>query len=178
MHVIRAVVRIGLVALLATGGITSSLRADRPTRSERGHDLSIIICGHCHVAASDQAAEPNLRPPATAFSSLVERQGFSPDGLKTFLTTPHEELPLLEYQISEITAYLTRLRRIQDRGGGAGGARLTPDTPTSDPLKDCLAAWDALTTMSKREWEATCRRTVIEQPTSRKPLGQSRRSRR
>ncbi len=27
-------------------------------------------------------------------------------------------------------------------------------------MKDCMAAWDAGTRMTKREWEATCRRTL------------------
>jgi hypothetical protein len=32
-------------------------------------------------------------------------------------------------------------------------------------MKDCMDAWDAGTSMSKREWEATCKRTLNAEPT-------------
>jgi hypothetical protein len=34
-----------------------------------------------------------------------------------------------------------------------------------DPLQDCLETWDAGTHMTKRQWEETCRRTLMEHPT-------------
>lgn len=54
-----------------------------PEDIEGGHKLAIIVCGNCHVAASDQPEQPILRPPAPSFPSIMQRKDVTSDWLET-----------------------------------------------------------------------------------------------
>ena len=53
----------------------------------------------------------------------------------------------------------------------AAPAKRTAQPEVRDRLKECMATWDSKTGMSKRDWEATCKRTLIEKPTMEEATG-------
>ena len=85
-----------------------------------GHKLAVLVCGNCHVAATDQPNEPILRTPAASFESIAKRKDVSADWIESFLKTTHRGLDnpkgmpnpqLLDFQIKQVTAYLLSLRK-------------------------------------------------------------------
>jgi mono/diheme cytochrome c family protein len=86
----------------------------------KGHQLAIMVCGNCHVAAPDQAHKPILNPPAPSFESIAQRTNISADWLEKFITTTHRDLDnptgmpnllLVDYQVKEVVAYLLSFRK-------------------------------------------------------------------
>jgi mono/diheme cytochrome c family protein len=85
-----------------------------------GHKLAVLVCGNCHVAATDQPNEPILRTPAASFKSIAQRKDVSADWIESYLKTTHRGLDnpkgmpnpqLLDFQIKQVTAYLLSLRK-------------------------------------------------------------------
>jgi mono/diheme cytochrome c family protein len=98
-----------------------------------GHRLAALICANCHLAASDQAVEPLLRPPAPPFASIARRSTISADWIQQFLTTTHRELEkpggmpnpeLMDFQIKQVAAYLMSLRAPDTAGGTKCGSEI------------------------------------------------------
>jgi hypothetical protein len=86
----------------------------------KGHQLAIMVCAFCHVAAPDQARMPILNPPAPSFESIAQRTDISAEWLEKFISTTHRGLDnpsgmpnpsLLDYQVKEVTVYLLSLRK-------------------------------------------------------------------
>ena len=86
----------------------------------KGHQLAIMVCAFCHVAAPDQARMPILDPPAPSFESIAQRTDISADWLEKFISTTHRGLDnpsgmpnpsLLDYQVKQVAAYLLSLRK-------------------------------------------------------------------
>lgn len=84
----------------------------------KGHFLAIEICGICHIAASDQPAEPIMKPPAPSFESIVQHKKFDAESLTRFITTTHRGLDnpqgmpnpdFMDYQIKQVVAYFLSL---------------------------------------------------------------------
>jgi len=91
-----------------------------PDEVQKGHRLAVTICAICHVAAPDQRFPPELASPAPSFASIVRRREFNADWLTHFMTTTHRGLDtpagmpnpeLMDYQIKEIVAYMSSLRK-------------------------------------------------------------------
>ena len=89
-----------------------------PEDVQKGHFLAIRICGVCHLAASDQPAEPIMKPPAPSFASIVQHKTFDAESLTHFLTTTHRGLDnpqgmpnpdFMDYQIKQVVAYFLSL---------------------------------------------------------------------
>jgi mono/diheme cytochrome c family protein len=85
-----------------------------------GHKLAVLVCGNCHVAATDQPNEPILRTPAASFESIAQRTDVRADWIENYLKTTHRDLDnpngmpnpqLLDFQIKQVTAYLLSLRK-------------------------------------------------------------------
>ena len=111
-----------LLALLATliGFGPAASQDNRDADVRKGHQLAIVVCSTCHVAAADQPTLPILHPPAPAFEAIVQRKDVSADSLRAFLRTTHFDLKsqqgmpdqqLAEFQIREVVAYLLSLRK-------------------------------------------------------------------
>ena len=91
-----------------------------PTEDVRkGHQLAIILCANCHVAAPDQPSIPVLNPAAPSFQSLAQRRDLTSEALEKFITTTHRGLDnpngmpnpsLADYQVKQVVAYLLSLR--------------------------------------------------------------------
>ncbi len=85
----------------------------------KGHQLAIMVCSFCHVAAPDQAHMPILNPPAPSFDSVAQRTDISVDWLEKFITTTRgldnpSGMPnpsLRDYQVKQVVAYLLSLRK-------------------------------------------------------------------
>ncbi len=76
----------------------------------KGHELAIMVCAFCHVAAPDQAHKPILNPAAPSFESIAQRTDISADWLENFVTTTHRGLDnpsgmpnpsLMDYQVKQ-----------------------------------------------------------------------------
>ena len=120
MRVRFAVAPACLASCLALGLVLDGPASAQEDEVAQGHHLATLICSACHVAASDQAFEPILRPPAPAFASIAQRSNVTADFLQTFLTTTHRDISnpkgmpnplLLDYQIKQISAYILSLRK-------------------------------------------------------------------
>ena len=106
-----------LVVVAAVVGGAAAQEADDVAQ---GHHLATLICSACHVAARDQPFEPILRPPAPSFDSIAQRASTTGEAVQQFLATTHKDIgnpggmpnpQLLDYQISQLTAYLLSLRK-------------------------------------------------------------------
>ncbi len=110
-----------LISLAALTGVASSQDVGGAADDvQQGHHLAIVICSNCHVAASDQPYPPILRPPAPSFASIAQRSTINADSVRSFLTNTHRDVnnpggmsnpQLLDFQISQVTAYLLSLRK-------------------------------------------------------------------
>ncbi len=95
---------------------------------QNGHHLAAIICSNCHVAGPDQIVEPILQPPAPSLESIARRSTTNADALKVFLATTHSNISntggmpnpqLLDFQITQVVAYLLSLRQPSAASPGA-----------------------------------------------------------
>jgi cytochrome c1 len=111
---------VSFVALCIVFGAASAQQASVTDDARKGHELAIVICSNCHVAADDQPFAPILRPPAPSFESIAQRANITTDYVRTFLTTTHrsiskpEAMPnpqLIESHVEQVTAYLLSLRK-------------------------------------------------------------------
>jgi hypothetical protein len=65
------------------------------------------------------------------------------------------------------------------KGPLSGSGADAPKPPTErDALQDCIGTWDAGARMTKQEWEATCRRTLLEHPSVLEATGLKEQGRR
>lgn len=109
-----------LVALWIGVCSASGQEATSTDDLRKGHQLAIMVCAFCHVAAPDQARMPILDPPATSFESIAQRTDINAEWLENFISTTHRGLDnpsgmpnpsLLDNQIKQVTAYLLSLRK-------------------------------------------------------------------
>jgi len=109
-----------LAALLI--GVCSAWGQDASSADDvrKGHQLAIMVCAFCHVAAPDQARMPILNPPAPSFESIAQRTDISAEWLEKFISTTHRGLDnpsgmpnpsLLDYQVKQVAAYLLSIRK-------------------------------------------------------------------
>jgi len=114
----RTLLILGLICWV--GVFPASAQSDAPDDARKGHQLAATICAVCHVAASDQAYQPILNPPAPSFASIAQRKDTNADSLRHFITTTHRGLDapkgmpdpdLMDYQVKEIIAYILSLRK-------------------------------------------------------------------
>jgi len=84
-----------------------------------GKKFAIEVCANCHVVAPDQRVTPLLRRPAPSFRTIVNKPGVTAEGLRSFISTTHAELPdvrkmpnpsLVDYQLDEVIAYMMSLK--------------------------------------------------------------------
>lgn len=87
---------------------------------KKGHDLALLVCSNCHVAATDQRFEPILKPPALSFQEIAQRETTTIASIEAFLMSTHKGLDnpkgmpnpqLLDSQIKEVAAYLISLKK-------------------------------------------------------------------
>ena len=109
---------LAIFGLGATHGWAQEASAADDVR--KGHDLAVLICAYCHLAAPDQAAMPFLKPPAPSFESIAQRKTLSVDFIRTFMATTHRDIrnpkgmpnpELADFQIEQVGAYIMSLRR-------------------------------------------------------------------
>ena len=110
-------------SLLALGALVSMAWSQEPSSSDevlKGRHLAVVLCSNCHVAGPDQLVEPVLRPPASPFESIAQRDTTSMDSIRTFMTTTHRDISnpngmpnpeLLDFQLTQVAAYLLSLRK-------------------------------------------------------------------
>jgi mono/diheme cytochrome c family protein len=109
--------------LVAFGLVASTVWAQEASVTDdvqQGHQLAVLVCSNCHIAAHDQPFVPILRPSAPSFESVAQRNNTSADSLRTFLTTTHRDIKnpegmsnpqLLDFQIKQVAAYILSLRK-------------------------------------------------------------------
>jgi hypothetical protein len=109
-----------LVALRIGVCSASAQEASSADDLRKDHQLAIMVCAFCHVAASDQAHMPILNPPAPSFESIAQRRDLTADWLEKFISTTHRGLDnpkgmpnpsLLDHQVKQVAAYLLSLRK-------------------------------------------------------------------
>ena len=109
-----------IAAFFAAAGQGLPQDANNADEIQAGHKVAVLVCANCHVAASDQASKPILRPPAPSFASIMQRKDVTADWLRNFMKTTHRSIEnpngmpnplLLDYQVEQITAYLLSLRK-------------------------------------------------------------------
>jgi mono/diheme cytochrome c family protein len=94
--------------------------SDKAEDLRQGHQLAVLLCAKCHLAASDQRLMPDLNPPAPSFAQIAQRKDLDADSLKIFLTTTHRgldnpkgmpDLSLANSQVKQVVAYILSLRK-------------------------------------------------------------------
>ena len=111
-----------LTALLVFGLAVCAASGEEGTAEDvrQGHQLAVLLCANCHVAAPDQPFMPILHPPAPSFESIVQSKDFNVAALEKFITTTHRGLDnpngmpnpyLMEYQVKQVIAFLLSLRK-------------------------------------------------------------------
>jgi mono/diheme cytochrome c family protein len=79
-----------------------------------GRDFALKVCANCHIVEKGQKP-PLLKPPAPAFSSILERRDVDEAWLRSFLTSRHANLgrsgkmpnpQLADFEIDKTVAYL------------------------------------------------------------------------
>ena len=118
MNLLRsAVVLLGLLGYPAE---LSAQAVPEPVLVNEGHKFALAACAPCHVVSRDQASIPILRHPGPAFAAIANRPTTSPDSLRAFLSSPHQntgpssKMPnprLVDYQIDRLTSYILSLRK-------------------------------------------------------------------
>ena len=75
-------------------GICSAVGQETTSADDlrKGHQLAIMVCAFCHVAAPDQARMPILDPPVPSFGSIAQRTDISADWLEKFISTTRKNL--------------------------------------------------------------------------------------
>lgn len=116
-----AAMRIVLIWLVASWISTSSAWGQPADDLYKGHELAVLYCGNCHLAAPDQPSPPVWKfPPAPSFESIAQRDDVSAQSLRTFLTTTHRGLDnprgmpspnLADYQINQVVTYILSMRK-------------------------------------------------------------------
>lgn len=147
------------VACFAMVGCAALAAAQQPQATgtsddvENGHHLAALVCSNCHVAGPDQLVEPILRPPAPSFESIARRNTTSADAIRTFLATTHRNISnpggmpnpqLLDYQVSQVTAYLLSLRESPAASPGR-----KPAAVPSGPCRAEIARLETLLTQAR-----------------------------
>ncbi|CAM5766572.1 hypothetical protein LMIY3S_01867 [Labrys miyagiensis] len=111
-------------AILTSAMLLAPLSAPRSQQAPEdqvanGRRLALMICGACHVVASDPANIPILDPPAQDLQVRARRSVLPEAVLRQMLTSDHskvgpgEAMPnpqLVDYQIDAIIAYFQSLR--------------------------------------------------------------------
>jgi mono/diheme cytochrome c family protein len=113
--------RVGLVCLPAFYlGVTAAVGQTGTGDVKKGHDLAVMVCANCHVAAPDQRFEPILKPPASSFQAIAQRKTTTVESVEAFLTSTHKGLDnpkgmpnplLLDSQVKDVAAYLLSLKQ-------------------------------------------------------------------
>jgi cytochrome c len=88
---------------------------------KNGRELAFIVCSTCHVVSADQDFAPALSNPGPAFHEIAHQSNTTAASLRIFLSTTHGRLNsvpakmpdpmLMEYQKTEVIAYIMSLRR-------------------------------------------------------------------
>lgn len=108
------------VALAFCSFLASQSSAQDLADVAKGQALAAAVCGACHVTTENPNEVPILSPPAAPFSVIVQRPNFSEEFIRTFLLSKHQTLgpraampnpELVDYQITEIAAYLLALKQ-------------------------------------------------------------------
>lgn len=76
-----------------------------------GRSLAMRSCSACHVV-SERPQQPAVDG-VPSFAQIASNPNTTPDGLRTFIQTPHSPMPnfsLSRKQIDEVTAYIMSLR--------------------------------------------------------------------
>lgn len=119
--------RKSLLLIVIVTSLPSGVNAQEATSSQitSGRELTLSVCGACHVVTKDQSDIPTLRNPGPSFVSIVNRPGFSIDVFRRYLNLkdpnlgPHQGMPnpeLADYQIDEIVAYVMSLKVVSPAG--------------------------------------------------------------
>lgn len=110
----------GTIAPLLMIAVAAAQETPSPDDVKKGHDLAVLICSNCHVAAPDQRFTPVLQPPAPSFESIAQRNSLGADTIESFISTTHRGIDnpagmpnpqLLGYQVKQVAAYLLSLRK-------------------------------------------------------------------
>lgn len=87
-----------------------------------GQRIALDVCAACHTLATGQPAEPILRPPAVALSSIANRPGTTLDSLRRYIARLHpatakpRQMPdpeLTDDQVTDVAAFILTLRKPQ-----------------------------------------------------------------
>jgi mono/diheme cytochrome c family protein len=109
--------------MVLAGAASHAAVADDADKIANGHQLALMICSACHIAAPDQRTPPILTQPPPSLESLANRPGVDAASVQKFLLTIHlsmangKDMPnpqLTEDQAHDIAFYLMSLRKTKD----------------------------------------------------------------
>jgi mono/diheme cytochrome c family protein len=112
-----------LFATMVLAGASHAALADDADKVANGHQLALLICSACHIAAPDQKTPPILTRPPPSLESLANRPGVDAASVQKFLLTIHlsmangKDMPnpqLTEDQAHDIALYVMSLRKTKD----------------------------------------------------------------
>jgi len=99
-----------LASALPLFALISSVHAQGPAGSpDAGKALAGRWCGACHLV---QLRLTTIDPPT--FTAIANDPGKTPDYLRTFLVSPHKDMPPIQLtpaQVDDLIAYLSALKR-------------------------------------------------------------------
>ncbi len=109
-----------LALAVALAGAAQAQQTPSPAKQiAEGHDLALMLCSICHIAASDQNGTPMVSSPGPPFSTIANSPTVSPAVLRSFLLTTHSTtnppftMPnphLSDRQLNAVIAYILSLR--------------------------------------------------------------------
>jgi len=107
----RAMIRLLLSAIFFHTLLIPALvySQEDPSNALRGRALAQRWCAACHLVQLRLTA---IDPPT--FTAIANDTGKTPEYLRTFLTTPHEDMPPIQLtpaQLDDVIAYLGSLRK-------------------------------------------------------------------
>ena len=105
MNMKTVAINTAVLAMLAVPA-HSALAAD----AFNGERLAQRWCSACHVVTTSQRQANADAPP---FEEIAKRQGFSENGLQTFLLNPHANMPdmnMTRIEAGDIAAYVAKLK--------------------------------------------------------------------
>jgi mono/diheme cytochrome c family protein len=109
--------------MVLAGAACHAAAADDADKVANGHQLALVICSACHIAAPDQKTPPILSPPAPSLETLANKPGVTAASVQKFLLTIHlslangKDMPnpqLIEDQARDLALYVMSLRKTED----------------------------------------------------------------
>jgi hypothetical protein len=148
-HIVMAAVAAILALVMAADTSTAQSRGSSSTTSRSLPSLPLNLTG----PAAPNTTMPTT-PPAAIAAPLTVLPGVAPLSPQVTTTPLGSGGPARSDTLGSPTPLSSSPAELAPSTAGGGGRT----------LKDCMAFWEPATHMTKREWEAACKRTLAVVP--------------